>query len=138
MHPMGGATKDPKGARREDFRDARQGKEEIAMRRRPRHVHLVVIAAIALMALSLAACASTGEKAGTARNAGEHAGDAQIPLAVAPGPPAEKLASLTRVEVETNLRTVYLSGVVESEAARRRAVEIAWSVKHRNGGGRHP
>ena len=124
---------DHKGARREDFRDARQAKEEIAMRRRPRHVHLVVIATIALMALSLAACASTGEKAGTARNAGEHADDAQITLAVKARLAAEKLASLTRVEVETNLRTVYLSGVVESEAARQRAVEIAWSVKHVNG-----
>ena len=108
------------------------------MRRRPRHVHLFVIATIALMALSLAACASIGEKAGgekagTARTAGEHADDAQITLAVKARLAAEKLASLTRVEVETNLRTVYLSGVVESEAARQRAVEIAWSVKHVNG-----
>ena len=103
------------------------------MGRRPRHVHLVVIATIALLALSLASSASIGEKAGTARNPGEHADDAQITLAVKARLAAEKLASLTRVEVETNLRTVYLSGVVESEAARQRAVEIAWSVTHVNG-----
>ena len=93
--------------------------------RGPRHVF--VIAIIALMALSLAACASMSG------NAGEHSDDAQITMAVKAKLAAEKLASLTRVEVETNLRTVYLSGVVESEAARQRAVEIAWSVKHVNG-----
>ena len=94
--------------------------------RGPRHVF--VIAIIALMALSLAACASM-----SGRNAGEHSDDAQITMAVKAKLAAEKLASLTRVEVETNLRTVYLTGVVESEAARQRAVEIAWSVKHVNG-----
>ena len=100
--------------------------------RRPRHV--LVIATIALMALSLAACASmTGRNAESGRNAGEHPDDAQITIAVKARLAAEKLASLTRVDVETNLRTVYLTGVVESEAARQRAVEIAWSVKHVNG-----
>jgi hyperosmotically inducible protein len=99
--------------------------------RRPRHVF--VIATISLMALSLAACASIGRNTGTGPNAGEHADDAQITIAVKARLAAEKLASLTRVDVETNLRTVYLSGVVESEAARQRAVEIAWSVKHVNG-----
>ena len=100
--------------------------------RRPRHVF--VIATIALMALSLAACASmTGRSAESGRNASEHPDDAQITIAVKARLAAEKLASLSRVDVETNLRTVYLTGVVESEAARQRAVEIAWSVKHVNG-----
>ena len=59
--------------------------------------------------------------------------DAQITAAVKAKLAAEKLTTLTRVGVETNLRTVYLTGVVDSEATRQRAAEIAWSVKHVNG-----
>ena len=91
------------------------------------------VATIALMALSLAACTSTTGGSAGGRSAGEHVDDAQITTAVKAKLAAEKLASLARVGVETNLRTVYLTGVVESEDARRRAVEIAWSVTHVNG-----
>jgi hyperosmotically inducible periplasmic protein len=87
-----------------------------------------IVATLALLALVLAACASM-----TGRSAGENVDDAQITTAVKVKLAGEKLATLTRVGVETNLRTVYLTGVVESEAARQRAIEIAWSVKHVNG-----
>lgn len=87
-----------------------------------------VVATLALMALVLAACTSTSGK-----SAGDNVDDAQITAAVKAKLATEKLATLARVGVETNLRTVYLTGVVESEQARQRAVEIAWSVKHVNG-----
>lgn len=76
----------------------------------------------------LTACSSM-----TGQTAGENVDDAQITAAVKAKLAAEKLATLTRVGVETNLRTVYLTGVVDSEATRQRAAEIAWSVKHVNG-----
>jgi hyperosmotically inducible protein len=76
----------------------------------------------------LTACSSL-----TGQTAGENVDDAQITAAVRAKLAAAKLASLTRVGVETNLRTVYLTGVVDSEATRQRAAEIAWSVKHVNG-----
>jgi hyperosmotically inducible periplasmic protein len=83
---------------------------------------------LALMVMLLGACTSM-----TGGTAGENADDAQITAAVKTKLAADRLGSLTRVAVETNLRTVYLTGVVESEEARERAAEIAWSVKHVNG-----
>lgn len=87
-------------------------------------------ATLTLLALAtvLAACSSL-----TGQTAGENADDAQITAAVKSRLAAEKLATLTRVGVETNLRTVYLTGVVDSEETRQRAAEIAWSVTHVNG-----
>ena len=83
---------------------------------------------LALMVMLLGACTSM-----TGGTAGENADDAQITAAVKTKLAADRLGSLTRVGVETNLRTVYLTGVVESEEARERAAEIAWSVKYVNG-----
>jgi len=86
--------------------------------------------AVAMLAvvMVLAACTSM-----TGKPAGEHVDDAQITAAVKAKLAADKLATLSRVGVETNLRTVYLTGVVDSEQTRQRAAEIAWSVKHVNG-----
>jgi hyperosmotically inducible protein len=83
---------------------------------------------LALIVMLLPACTSM-----TGGTAGENADDAQITAAVKTKLATDRLGSLTSVGVETNLRTVYLTGVVESEEARERAVEIAWSVKHVNG-----
>jgi osmotically-inducible protein OsmY len=83
---------------------------------------------LALMVTVVAACTSM-----TGRPAGETVDDAQITAAVKTKLAADKLATLSRVGVETNLRTVYLTGVVDSEETRQRAAEIAWSVKHVNG-----
>jgi osmotically-inducible protein OsmY len=41
----------------------------------------------------------------------------------------EKLATLTRVGVKTELRTVYLTGVVENETMRDRAGKLASQVR---------
>ena len=85
-------------------------------------------AMLTLMVMVLAACTSMSGK-----TTGENIDDAQITAAVKSKLAAEKLATLTRVGVETNLRTVYLTGVVDSEETRQRAAEIAWSVQHVNG-----
>ena len=96
---------------------------------RPRRLrHVSALAALALVLMVLAACASM-----RGDTAGENVDDAQITVAVKTKLAADRLASLTRVGVETNLRTVYLTGVVDSEETRLRAAEIAWSVKHVNG-----
>ena len=86
-----------------------------------------VLAVLAVMLL-MVACQST-----TGRTLGENIDDTGITTTVKAKLAAEKLATLTRVGVETNLRTVYLTGVVDSDATRQRAAEIAWSVKHVNG-----
>jgi hypothetical protein len=85
-------------------------------------------AILTLTVMLLAACTSLSGK-----TTGENIDDAQITAAVKSKLAAEKLATLTRVGVETNLRTVYLTGVVDSEETRQRAAEIAWSVQHVNG-----
>jgi osmotically-inducible protein OsmY len=89
---------------------------------------VAAFATLTLTVLVLAACTSM-----TGKTTGENVDDAQITAAVKSKLAAEALATLTRVEVETNLRTVYLTGVVDSEETRQRAAEIAWSVKHVNG-----
>jgi osmotically-inducible protein OsmY len=86
------------------------------------------LAMLTLTMMVLAACTSLSGK-----TTGENIDDAQITAAVKSKLAAEKLATLTRVGVETNLRTVYLTGVVDSEETRQRAAEIAWSVPHVNG-----
>ena len=89
---------------------------------------LTPIAALVLMVLVLAGCSSMPGK--TVR---ESADDARITTAVKARLAADKLATLSGVTVETNLRTVYLTGMVDSEEAAERAAEIAWSVEHVNG-----
>ena len=69
----------------------------------------------------------------------EPPGDAAMRITASRGPveqrglAASAAATGTRVGVETNLRNVYLTGVVDSEETRQRAAEIAWSVTHVNG-----
>ena len=96
--------------------------DELKTRRR------FALAMLMLTMMVLAACTSLSGK-----TTGENIDDAQITAAVKSKLAAEKLATLTRVGVETNLRTVYLTGVVDSEETRQRAAEIAWSVQHVNG-----
>src|SRR4030095_14874112 len=86
------------------------------------------IVPLALMVMLLGACTSM-----TGGTAGENADDAQITAAVKTKLAVDRLGSLTRVAMETNLRTVYLTGVVESEEARERAAALAGSVTHVNG-----
>jgi len=87
-----------------------------------RHLRVLSIAMLAL--LMLAACSSTSGK-----TAGENVDDATITAQIKSKLAAEKVSTLTKVDVDTNLRTVYLNGVVDSEEMKQRATTIAWSVK---------
>lgn len=89
---------------------------------RPRPLMLLFIAVLTM--LSLAACSS-----GPSRSAGENIDDATITAQVKAKLAAEKVSTLTKVDVDTNLRTVTLNGTVPSEDLRQRASNIAWSVK---------
>jgi len=80
---------------------------------------------VTLMVVALAACTST-----TGKTAGENIDDMTITSEVKAKLAAEKISTLTRIGVETNHRTVYLTGTVDSEEMRSRAVEIAQNVKH--------
>jgi len=83
------------------------------------------------MSLSLVALALlvlSGCVAMTGKTAGENVDDASITTAVKAKLAGEKIATLTRIGVETELRTVYLTGVVENEDMRRRAAELARQV----------
>jgi hyperosmotically inducible protein len=87
-----------------------------------RHLRGLAIAMLAL--LVLAACSSTAGK-----TAGQNIDDATITAQIKSKLAAEKVSTLTKVDVDTNLRTVYLNGVVDSEETKQRATTIAWSVK---------
>jgi hyperosmotically inducible periplasmic protein len=87
-----------------------------------RHLRGLAIAMLAL--LVLAACSSTAGK-----TAGENIDDATITAQIKSKLAAEKVSTLTKVDVDTNHRTVYLHGVVDSEDLKQRASNIAWSVK---------
>ena len=80
---------------------------------------------VTLMVVALAACTST-----TGKTAGENIDDMTITSEVKAKLAAEKISTLTRIGVETNRQTVYLTGTVDSEEMRSRAVEIAQNVKH--------
>ena len=90
--------------------------------RRLRHLRLLSIALLAM--LTLAACST-----GAGKTAGENIDDASITAQVKARLAGEKVSTLTKVDVDTNLRTVYLHGVVDSEDLKQRASSIAWSVK---------
>jgi predicted small secreted protein len=97
---------------------------EIANRRGGRSMRHLKLLSIVLLAMSLLAACSTTE-----RTAGENFDDATITAEVKAKLAREKLGTLTSVDVDTNLRTVYLNGVVESEEMKQRAASIALSVK---------
>ena len=81
------------------------------------------LAVLAVMIL-LAACQST-----TGRTLGESIDDTGITAAVKAKLAAEKISTVTRIDVDTNQRVVALNGTVETEAVKTRAEEIARQVK---------
>jgi hyperosmotically inducible periplasmic protein len=83
----------------------------------------------ALAVLGIVLLALTGCQSMTGETAGENIDDTSITTAVKAKLAAEKPATLTQVGVETNLRTVHLTGVVASDALRQRAGDLASSVK---------
>src|SRR2546425_13352956 len=80
---------------------------------------------LALFAVALAACAST-----TGKTVGENVDDATITSEVKAKLAAEKISTLTKISVDTDRRTVYLTGTVDDSEMRTRAEQIARSVKH--------
>ena len=81
-----------------------------------------------LVTMALAACTST-----TGKTAGENVDDATITSEVKAKLAAEKMSTLTKIGVDTDRRTVYLTGTVDSTEMRTRAEEIARGVKHVSG-----
>ena len=89
---------------------------------------LTALALVALISVALAACTST-----TGRTAGENIDDTTITSEVKAKLAAEKMSTLTKISVDTDRRTVYLTGTVDNPEMRLRAEEIARSVKHVSG-----
>ena len=87
-------------------------------------VRLLNILAGMLLIFSLAA----GCQALTGKTAGENIDDAAITTSVKTKLVGDKVANLTRVDVDTNRGTVYLNGVVESTDQRARAEQLARQV----------
>ena len=64
----------------------------------------------------------------TGKTAGENVDDAKITAEVKTKLAAEKLATLTKVDVDTNRGVVYLRGNVENATVKSRATDIARQV----------
>jgi hyperosmotically inducible periplasmic protein len=78
---------------------------------------------VMLTVFSLAGC-----QAMTGKTAGRNVDDATLTSSVKTKLAADKLSSLTRVDVDTNNGIVSLNGVVESSEQRARAQELASQV----------
>jgi hyperosmotically inducible protein len=84
---------------------------------------LKTLLAVMLTVFSLAGC-----QAMTGKTTGQNVDDAALTTAVKTKLAADKLSSLTRVDVDTNNGTVSLNGVVESSDQKARAQELASQV----------
>ena len=80
--------------------------------------------AVLAVVMLLAACQST-----TGRTLGENIDDSGITTTVKAKLAAEKIATLTRIDVDTNQGVVALNGTVQSESMKVRAEQIARQVK---------
>ena len=87
-----------------------------------RHVFRSMLALIVLVALTAGCTSMTG------KTAGQNVDDASITASVKTKLAAEKPATLTKVDVDTNKGTVYLTGNVETPAIKERATELARQV----------
>jgi hyperosmotically inducible protein len=77
---------------------------------------------VMLMAVTAGCTSMTG------KSAGQNVDDAKITAEVKTKLAAEKVATLTKVDVDTNSGTVYLTGNVENPTIKARATEIARQV----------
>ena len=93
------------------------------------HAYLKASTALTLVVIiatfALAACTSM-----TGKTAGENVDDATITSEVKTKLAAEKISTLTKIGVDTDRGTVYLTGTVNNAEMRSRAEEIARGVKH--------
>ena len=78
-----------------------------------------------MLALALLVAVTAGCTAMTGKSAGENVDDATITASVKTKLASEKPATLTKVDVDTNKGTVYLTGNVENAAIKARATELA-------------
>jgi osmotically-inducible protein OsmY len=74
-----------------------------------------------------------GCKGMTGKTAQENVDDATLTASVTAKLGAEKTSYLTRVDVDTNNRIVYLNGIVDSDEQKSRAEKIASEVEGVNG-----
>jgi hyperosmotically inducible protein len=81
-----------------------------------------------MLALALLAAVTTGCTAMTGKSAGENVDDASITASVKTKLAAEKPATLTKVDVDTNKGTVYLTGNVENADVKAKATALAQQV----------
>jgi hyperosmotically inducible periplasmic protein len=87
-----------------------------------RHVFRSMLVLVMLMAVTAGCTSMTG------KSAGQNVDDATITASVKTKLAAEKPATLTKVDVDTNKGTVYLTGNVETVAIKDRATELARQV----------
>jgi hyperosmotically inducible periplasmic protein len=84
---------------------------------------LRMVAWLLVVVAATTACGSI-----TGKTAGQNVDDATITAKVKSKLVAEKAANLTRIDVDTNGGTVYLSGVVDTVEQKTRAHQIAHEV----------
>jgi osmotically-inducible protein OsmY len=81
-----------------------------------------------MLVMALLVAVTAGCTAMTGKSAGENVDDAKITATVKSKLAAEKISTLTKVDVDTNKGTVYLTGNVENATVKARATEIARQV----------
>jgi hyperosmotically inducible protein len=81
-----------------------------------------------LLVLSLLVAVSSGCTSMTGKSAGENVDDATITASVKGKLAGEKMSTLTKIDVDTNKGTVYLTGNVENEALKTRVTQLAREV----------
>ena len=81
-----------------------------------------------MLVLVMLVSVTAGCTAMTGKSAGENVDDATITASVKSKLAGEKPATLTKVDVDTNKGTVYLTGNVENAAIKARATEVARQV----------
>jgi hyperosmotically inducible protein len=79
------------------------------------------LAVVAVILSLLSGCGSM-----TGKSTGRTIDDASITASVKSKLVADKVANLTRVDVDTNNGTVYLNGTVETPEHKARAEQLAW------------
>jgi hyperosmotically inducible protein len=82
----------------------------------------------ALLVLVMLVAVTAGCTAMTGKSASQNVDDATITAQVKTKLAAEKPATLTKVDVDTNQGTVYLTGNVENATVKARATELARQV----------
>ena len=87
-----------------------------------RHLFRSMLVLVTVLAVTAGCTSMTG------KTAGENVDDASITASVKSKLAAEKVATLTKVDVDTNKGTVYLTGNVENAAIKARAADLARQV----------